>query len=74
MKTTQYRRVTKADVPTNLVWDTPRRNQGQTVEVAYSTGIPAGRNVNYAADHGDLWMRSTDRSDNTVRFYRHGTR
>lgn len=70
MDTTEYRRVTERDVPTNLIWVTPRRNQGQIVEVSFSNGIPAGRRVNYEADDGDPWMRSVDRSDNTVRFYR----
>ena len=65
-----YSEVSASDVPSDIVWDVPRRNQGQIVEVAYSRGIPAHRRVNHAADHGDPWKRVTDGSDRSVRYFR----
>lgn len=82
MTTTQdikYVEVPEAEVPAYLVWVVPDRNQGQTVEIAYSTGRPvglankAGTPINYDADRGDPWQRVTDRSEpigKQVTYYR----
>jgi hypothetical protein len=66
-----YDVIPKGDVPANLVWVTPARNAGQIVEVSYANGVPrsSGEAV-YDADEGDLWQRVTDRSDNSVAYYR----
>ncbi len=54
-----YEQVPATAVPANLVWIVPARFGGQIVEVAYSTGMPAGCRQgdgagmrNYDADHG----------------------
>jgi hypothetical protein len=58
-----------------IIWVTPRRCQGQIVEVSYSLGIPAGKNINYEADLGDPYMRVIDNSDGHVAYYvRRGSR
>jgi hypothetical protein len=66
-----YQPVPGADVPQDIIWTTPRRNQGQTVEVSYSLGIPAGKTAGMEAGHGDPWMRETDHSDGTVTYFRY---
>ncbi len=67
-KSTTYKPVPSA--PSNLIWITPRRHQGQIVEVSYATGVPAGRGVNYDADSGDPWKRVEDHSTGQVSYYR----
>jgi hypothetical protein len=58
-----------------IIWVTPRRCQGQIVEVSYSRGIPAGKGINYEADAGDPYMRVIDHSDGHVAYYvRRGSR
>lgn len=66
----QYTAIPASEVPGDLVWIIPRRNQGQIVEVAYSNGVPDGRSVNYDADEGARYKRVTDRSDRSVIYYR----
>jgi hypothetical protein len=58
-----------------IIWVTPRRCQGQIVEVSYSRGIPAGKSINYEADLGDKYKRVIDHSDGEVIYYiRRGSR
>lgn len=52
------------DIPDDVRFDVPERYQGQIVEVAYGGYDRAGN------DLGDPYMRRTDRSDNTVTYYR----
>lgn len=52
-----YTEVPAAEVPGSLRWDTPRREQGQTLETSYAQ--PGARGE---AGHGGLWMRVTDHS------------
>jgi hypothetical protein len=66
----EYEKCRSEEVPAGLVWVVPRRNQGQIVEVAYATGVPAGRSCNYDADEGDPWQRTTDSSDGSVTYAR----
>jgi len=47
----------------------PWRNQNQIVEISYSRGIPAGREVNYEADEGDPYMRAVDHSGGLTTYY-----
>jgi hypothetical protein len=70
MKTPTYKPVPASAVPANLVWITPRRNQGQIVEVSYSTGVPSGRETNYEADEGDPWQRTIDHADRSTTYAR----
>jgi hypothetical protein len=70
MSAAKYKQVPASEVPGNLIWVTPRRNQNQIVEVSYSTGIPARRGVNYEADEGSPWMRELDHSDRITVYYR----
>ncbi len=59
-KTITYEAVPEEDFFLDLIFVTPRRNQGQSVTVSYSTGVPAGRGVNYEADHGDPYRKTVD--------------
>jgi hypothetical protein len=52
-------------VPDGLVWYTPDRLRGKTVEVSYSTGVH-NHGANIVADEGDPWRRTVDRSDGTT--------
>ena len=63
--TAKYVRCSEADIPAAARWCVPRRNQGQTVEVAYAS--PGRRDE---ADHGDEYRRTTDRSTGTVTYER----
>jgi hypothetical protein len=56
--------ITAAELPLRLRFDTPRRNQGQIVEVSYGTFGRA------EADSCDPYMLVTDHSDGTTSFYR----
>ena len=66
----RYVEIPAARVPADLIWVTPRRYQGQIVEVSYSTGVPSGRDVNYDAAHGDPYRRVVDHGDSSVWYYR----
>lgn len=64
-----WERICSWEVPNGIRWDTPKRNQGQIVEVSYGT---FGR-----AEAGSLdgWMRVVDQSlpsghVQRVRYYR----
>lgn len=59
-----YYEISAADVPEGACWSVPGRNQGQIVEVAYSTG----RTRAHEADYGDQYRRVTDMSDRSVRY------
>lgn len=52
----QWRPVERQAIPGDIHWDTPRRNQGQIIEVSYGT---FGRGE---ADEGDLYRRTIDHS------------
>lgn len=67
---TRYTEAPASEVPDSIIFTTPVRNQGQIVEVSYSTGTPAGLARNYDADEGDPWMQETDHSTGSTRFYR----
>lgn len=66
-KTTVYLQIHESAVPPGAVFVTPGRNQGQTIEVSYSTGASAG---NVDADHGATFQRIVDRAANTTTYYR----
>lgn len=61
---TDYVKISKSEVPSNVRFDTPRRNQGQIVVVSYGG---YGRSEH---DVGDDYKRVTDLSDNSVEYYR----
>lgn len=63
---TGYIRIPAASVPSWAIFTVPGRNQGQTVETAYSTGERTG---NPDACEGDAYMRVTDETG-TVTYYR----
>lgn len=63
----RYALIDRSELPANLRWDVPRRNQGQTVEVAYAHQTPKTRSE---ADDGDHYKRVTDHSDRSVTYYR----
>ena len=65
-----YDQIPAGQVPGGIVWVTPARSQGQTVETSYSRGIPGARLVNYDAADGDAYRRVTDHSGGTVTYYR----
>lgn len=65
-----YRTVPAADVPGNIIWHTPGRNQGQIVEVSYSRGIPAGKAADMEADEGAPWKRVKDTSVPETIYYK----
>lgn len=56
------------EVPQEVRFDTPRRNQGQIVEVSFGTFGRA------EADDGDPYMKITDHSDGSVSCYKRLTR
>lgn len=57
MSKTKYIPTTADEIPADVRWEVPARNQGQMVEVAYAS--PGSR---YCADHGDKYQRVLDRS------------
>ena len=59
----KYIPCSRADIPANVRFDTPRRNMGQIVEVSYG-GFGAAEH-----DDGDPYMRVTDRSAGTTEFF-----
>ena len=61
-----YVKCEPSDVPENIRFDVPLRNQGQIVEVAF--GVP--NQVRSIADDGDPYMRITDHGDGSVQFYK----
>lgn len=58
-----YTEVPESKVPAGARWTTPRANQGQTVEVSYSTGNPRQRDE---SGRGDRFQRVVDHSDRSV--------
>lgn len=62
----RYIEVTASDIPSDARWDVSQRNQGQIVEVAYAD-YPSSA---YEADAGAFYKRVTDRSDQSVTYYR----
>lgn len=68
---TTYVEIPAGEVPAGVIWDTPRRHQGQTVEVSYATRI---RSTRGGADDGDEYKRVIDRSVPETRYYRLVTR
>ncbi len=69
MQITEPTEYVPCEEPPGVIWVTPRRNQGQIVEISYSIGIPAGRDLNYAADDGARYKRVEDRADGAIRHY-----
>lgn len=59
-----YVKISKERLPEKVRFDVPPQNQGQIVEVAYG-GF--GRHEHCA---GDPYMKTTDRSDRSVEYYR----
>jgi hypothetical protein len=61
-----YQPIAASDVPRAIRFDVPPQNQGQTVEIAYADyPTPADE-----ACHGATYQRVTDRSDNSVTYYK----
>lgn len=59
---TSYQAIPESEVPSKARFDTPRRNQGQIVEVAYADWPPqAGE-----AGPGSKYRMTVDRSDGRV--------
>lgn len=65
--TTKYVPCSNGEIPDGTRWDVPRTNQGQIVEVAFANATPRERSE---ACDGDMYKRVTDRSDNSVQYYR----
>ena len=63
-----YTEISEFSVPPDLRWDVPAHNQGQIVEVAYAD-YPTCADE---ACSGSLYKRVTDRSDQSVAYYRRG--
>lgn len=62
----RYVECSAKDVPDDIRFDVPRRNQGQMVEIAYGDrGRFRGEN-----DEGSPYKRVTDGSDRSVTYYR----
>lgn len=61
-----YEEINPSLLPEGVRFDVPMRNQGQIVEIAYG-GFSR-------AEHGegDPYMRVTNRSDNTISYYKLG--
>ena len=66
-----YTEVPEFSVPKHARWTTPRANQGQMVEVSYSTGDPNQRDE---SGPGDRFRRVIDHSDRSVWFGRRTAR
>lgn len=59
---TRYLETDERAIPAGIMWDTPRANQGQIIEVSYGD---FGRGLR---GHGDRYRRVTDRSDGSVTY------
>lgn len=66
-----YKPISLAELPDGLIFHTPRQNQGQIVEVSYSSGRPGDRSE---AGPGDTYKRVVDHSDGTTDYYRRSGR
>ncbi len=60
-----YIRINKSELPNLDGWHVPPQNQGQTIEVAYSSGIPV-RLDRSCACYGALYTREIDRADGST--------
>lgn len=60
----EYTQIVESQVPADLTWDTPRRNQGQAVEVQYAS--PGARD---GGAEGDLYKRVIDHTRNRKMTY-----
>lgn len=63
----KYIEIPAAQVPEDIRWDVPARNQGQIVEVAYGDH----RRYGSEANHGAPYKRVTDHSEGSVTYYRY---
>lgn len=70
MPYTAYDEIPASEVPAGIIWTTPRRHQGQAVEVSYSRGIPAGKAADMEADEGAPYMRVTDHASGLTTYSR----
>lgn len=61
----RFVRCEESEIP-DVRWDTPRRHQGQIVEVSYASWPRSSRE----ADVLDPYKRVIDHSDGTVEYYR----
>lgn len=59
-----YEPIAEREVPLNVRFDVPRRNQGQMIEIAY------GGTGRYEHDDGDAYKRIFDASDRITTYYR----
>ena len=59
---TVYFQIPQSAVPQGITWTVPGRDQGQTVETAYSRGHQIRAGANAEAGHGDPYRRYTDMS------------